>query len=77
MERAHSAPRCSGENCASCLPKRESAGLQVLNVLFGEEVLDGSPEFLCLTFPPAVHREAGFLHFCQHLALSYFLILLT
>lgn len=49
---------CSGENCSHCLPGRETARLQVLNILFKEEVLDGSPECLCLSlFPPATHRR--------------------
>lgn len=50
--------------------------MQVLNILFEEEVLDGSPECLCLSLPTCNTQEACFLHFGQHLALSYFLILL-
>lgn len=43
---AHTAPRCSGERRSGCLPRREAAGLQVLKILFEEEVLAGVPDRL-------------------------------
>lgn len=58
----HTAPRCSGENRSSCLPRRETAGLQVLNILFEEEVVGGSPESLTCLHSHLQHAgEACFL----------------
>lgn len=64
---AHS-PSCSGERHAGCLPRREAAGLQVLKILFEEEVLAGAPDRLPGCAPTCSTQGGLFLRGCQRLA---------